>query len=987
MPVAEPLRARQRRRRPLLVRRRRLPARPRADHRPGRAVHDVPRRRRSRDRRRHRRRRGRQRATSPARRSRPTSRPRPARSSAPARPATSPTSSSRKLNAAGTALVYSTFVGGSDLDFGPRSPIDAAGNAYVTGQTKSSNFPTTGGAFDRTLAIPPNCPRCATDNTDGFAFKLNAAGSALVYSTYLGGTDIDAPRGIAVDGSGNAYVTGETLSTDFPTTAGAFQPHRARPVRRLRHQAQRRPARRWSTRPTSAARQVDNGERVAVDGGGNAYVLGSSSSTDFPTTPGAFDTTANGGFDATLTKLNPAGSALVYSTFLGGPDFDGGQRPRASTRAGNAYVAGGGTSADFPTTPGAFDTVDDQRRRLRHEAEPGRLGARCTRPSLGGSASDAAGGPRRSTPRATPGSPAARTPPTSRSRPARPTPRSTASATPSSASSNPTGSALLYSTFLGGSNSEGGADIARDPSGDVYVTGSPTRMDFPATVGAFDTVFNGDLLIFWGDAFVTKLDSTRPRSTPAAPPAVPAAPTLAVAVQRRRRSRSRSRSTGTTRRARRPTPSRSTTRAPSAHRWSASRASPTRSTPPPGWRAGDALLARSRRQLGRRRRAVVRGAELHGADAAPPPATLVDRSTSTRPRWSAATRSSGTVVLTSARRRRRRRLAVEQQPGRRQRSRHGHGAGQQLRRPVHDLDLRGLGVDLGGDHGDLQRLEPPGDADGDARGGRRRRDACRASRRARPAWRAARRTAAFVMLSGAAPTPTRSCRSRAATRRWPASRPASTVAAGTTSARLHGDHDGERDRRHHGDDHGHATPGRHADRDRDGHAVAPPPPPTTATLTVSATGRSGERVTSNPAGISVTTGSSGSASFTRRHVDHAHASTNGRSRDLVGRVLERRQQGRAARSRLTGAAASRRTCSAADVARRDHPLRMMPPPRAGAIAWGHARPGRAGCTRRPRLGALLRARTGHAQGRRRSLASRARSAASPTGWPRRCSRA
>ena len=127
-----------------------------------------------------------------------------------------------KLNPAGTALVYSTFVGGSDMEFGHGLAIDAAGNAYVTGTTKSSNFPTTGGAFDRSLNIPPNCPRCATDNTDGFAFKLNATGSALVYSTYLGGTDIDSPRAVAVDGGGNAYVTGETLSTDFPTTAGAF---------------------------------------------------------------------------------------------------------------------------------------------------------------------------------------------------------------------------------------------------------------------------------------------------------------------------------------------------------------------------------------------------------------------------------------------------------------------------------------------------------------------------------------------------------------------------------------------------------------------------------------------------------------------------------------------------------------------------------------------------------------------------------------------
>src|SRR5262249_28268019 len=121
-----------------------------------------------------------------------------------------------KLNAAGTALIYSTFVGGSNMEFGNALAVDAAGNAYVTGTTKSTNFPTTANAFDRTLNTPGNCPRCGVDNTDGFVFKLNASGSALSYSTYLGGgTDIDSPRGIAVDGGGSAYVVGETGSSDY----------------------------------------------------------------------------------------------------------------------------------------------------------------------------------------------------------------------------------------------------------------------------------------------------------------------------------------------------------------------------------------------------------------------------------------------------------------------------------------------------------------------------------------------------------------------------------------------------------------------------------------------------------------------------------------------------------------------------------------------------------------------------------------------------
>ena len=133
-----------------------------------------------------------------------------------------------KLNAAGTALVYSTFVGGSDMEFGNGLAVDSAGNAYVTGTTKSSNFPTTGNAFDRSLNTPGNCPRCGIDNTDGFVFKLNAAGSALVYSTYLGGgADIDSPRGIAVDASGSALRRRRDPVARLPDHGGCVQPNPA----------------------------------------------------------------------------------------------------------------------------------------------------------------------------------------------------------------------------------------------------------------------------------------------------------------------------------------------------------------------------------------------------------------------------------------------------------------------------------------------------------------------------------------------------------------------------------------------------------------------------------------------------------------------------------------------------------------------------------------------------------------------------------------
>ena len=261
-----------------------------------------------------------------------------------------------KLNPAGTALVYSTFVGGTNSEWGRGIAIDAANNVYVTGQTMSSNFPTTGGAFDRTFNID-TCPRCGIDQQDAFVFKLNASGSSLVYSTFLGGFDFDDGLGIAVDTAGSAYVTGETGSSNFPTTAGSFSRVKAGVfdafVAKLN--------------PTGSAlvystylggSEVDMGQRIALskDGSNQAYILGSTSSPNFPTTAGAFDTTANGGFDVFVARLNASGSSLIYSTFLGGSD-SGGASGLAVDAAGNAYIGGSTSSPNFPVTPGVLSTV------------------------------------------------------------------------------------------------------------------------------------------------------------------------------------------------------------------------------------------------------------------------------------------------------------------------------------------------------------------------------------------------------------------------------------------------------------------------------------------------------------------------------------------------------------------------------------------------------------------------------------------------------
>jgi hypothetical protein len=202
-------------------------------------------------------------------------------------------------------LAYSTYLGGSGGNGVAGIAVDASGNAYVTGVTFSSNFPATPGAFQTT--------GCCT-----FISKLNPAGSALVYSTYFGPSD--RGTGIAADASGNAYVTGTTSSPDFPATPGAFQTILGAGgqdafISKLNATVT---ALLYSTflgaRVNSGG---TNGASIALDATGNSYITGTTGATDFPTTPGAFQTTFNGfgAVDAFVTKLNPTGTALVYSTF------------------------------------------------------------------------------------------------------------------------------------------------------------------------------------------------------------------------------------------------------------------------------------------------------------------------------------------------------------------------------------------------------------------------------------------------------------------------------------------------------------------------------------------------------------------------------------------------------------------------------------------------------------------------------------------------
>lgn len=243
-----------------------------------------------------------------------------------------------KVNPAGTALVYSTYLGGSGTDEGLSIAVDAAGSAYVTGHTASSNFPT----------VNPVQPSLSGGELgDAFVTKLNSAGSALEYSTFLGGSLLDRGNGIAVDGSGNAYVTGQTNSADFPKTQGAAQTviggdHDAF-VTKLNSSGSTLD---YSTFLGGLDEEVGNG--IALDGTGNAYVTGSTASSNFPTAGTPLQGTIGGNTDAFVAQLNATGTALNISTYLGGSAEDTGHAIAVDSSS-DAYVTGKTLSTDFPT--------------------------------------------------------------------------------------------------------------------------------------------------------------------------------------------------------------------------------------------------------------------------------------------------------------------------------------------------------------------------------------------------------------------------------------------------------------------------------------------------------------------------------------------------------------------------------------------------------------------------------------------------------------
>jgi len=316
-----------------------------------------------------------------------------------------------KLDPSGTALVYSTYLGGANSlnatnDAATGIAVDSSGSVYITGNTCSTDFP----------ALNPIQAVYGGGLSDGFVTKLNPSGSALVYSTYLGGNgENDYGSGIVVDSSGNAYITGVTKSTNFPTL-NPIQPSNAGDADAFVTKLGSSGALVYST--YLGGSYSDGGYSIAVDSSGGAYVTGSTYSPNFPTKNPIQASLGGLDSDAFVTKLNPSGTALEYSTYLGGTygldyDIDYGMGI-AVDDSGSAYVVGSTWCSNFPTV---------------NPIQASNAGSRDL----------------------------------------------------FIAKVNPAGTALVYSTYLGGSNNDEGNGIALDGTGSAYITGFTSSTDFPTS--------------------------------------------------------------------------------------------------------------------------------------------------------------------------------------------------------------------------------------------------------------------------------------------------------------------------------------------------------------------------------------------------------------------------------------------------------------------------------------------------------------------------
>jgi hypothetical protein len=350
-----------------------------------------------------------------------------------------------KLNANGTGVIYSTYLGGSAADRAWDMTLDGSGNVYLTGFTESTDFPTTPGAYDRTRG------GTGASGVDAFVTKLRSDGSALLFSTYLGGstctitgTTPEWGFAIAVDSASQVYVAGLTLCSDFPTTSNAYQTSaRGLEDAFVSKLTANGSALLYSTYLGGA--KLEWAEAMAIGGGGQVYITGRTLSDNFPT-KNAYQASKNASTDAFVAKLSTTASgasSLVYSTYLGGPGTEKSYGIDVDA-AGNAFVAGMTEASGFPTTGGAFDTTFAG-------------GGTCPDGDTAGDAYVT--------------------------------------------KLNAAGSALVYSTYLGGSGCDAARAVAINSAGNAYVVGWTDSANFPLASPIQTSRGGGE------DAFVTKLNA------------------------------------------------------------------------------------------------------------------------------------------------------------------------------------------------------------------------------------------------------------------------------------------------------------------------------------------------------------------------------------------------------------------------------------------------------------------------------------------------
>jgi hypothetical protein len=388
------------------------------------------------------------------------------------------------------SVAFATFLGGSAEDDGYAIALDSGENAYITGQTESTNFPTAG-------ANPYSASNAG--EFDAFVTKISANGS-LVYSTYVGGSNNDAGVAIAVDSNGDAFVAGGTASSNFPFVAG-YQSSLNGPLNAFV----------FELNPTGSSLTYstflggsgsDNAQGIALDSSGNAYVVGAATSTDFPVSSNAVETTLTGSSAGFASKLNATGSSLVYSTYLGGGSGDNASGV-AVDASGDAYVTGETFSTTFETTSGAFQTTCGSCGNGLSDAFVSVLNPTATgfvySTYLGGNSADVgfAIAIDFSDDAYVTGYTESNNFPTTES-----TFQSTLNGSQDAfvTELNPSGTALVFSSYLGGSTTSGGSGIAVDSGNDIYVTGSTASPDFPVTTSAPQTTLGGDT-----DAFFTEI--------------------------------------------------------------------------------------------------------------------------------------------------------------------------------------------------------------------------------------------------------------------------------------------------------------------------------------------------------------------------------------------------------------------------------------------------------------------------------------------------